>query len=271
MWEYDDLRWRTTALFLGLFTFLLCGMARADNFGVEGYAGTGVTADVAVSYHASSATEATVTLVVTNTTGAPLTQGAVTGLALNLPSNVSGLSDFSFSATDKGAKKFSVVMMQDGVGAGSFGSFDLGITNAKIKMPKNKKNKNKNKNKNKKNKKNKSGQASSSAGASNAVNINGGNVKSGIDPGHEGTFVINLTGSDLNLLNVENFLQELSAGGGNGPMNFVVRMQGVGPGGEESDFATGQSGSGASQVPEPGTLLLLGAGAVALARRSRRT
>ncbi len=266
MWEHEDLRWRVTALFLGLFTFLLCGMARADTFGVQGHAGTGVTADVTVSYQARSATEATVTLVVTNTTGAPPTQGAVTGLALNLPSNVSGLSDFSFSTTDKGAKKFSAVMMPDSVGAGSFGAFDLGITNAKIKMPKNKSNK-------KKNKKNKGGQASASASASasNAININGGKVKSGIDPGYEGTFVINLTGTDLDLLNVENFLQELSTGGGSGPMNLVVRMQGVGPGGEASDFLTGQSGSAASQVPEPGTLLLLGAGAVVLARRFRRT
>jgi hypothetical protein len=260
MWEHEDIKWRATALFLGLFTFLLCGMARADTFGVQGYAGTGVTADVAVSYQATSATEATVTLMVTNTTGAPPTYGAVTGLALNLPSNVSGLSDFSFSATDKGAKKFSAVMMPDGVGAGSFGDFDLGITNGKIKMPKNKKNK-----------KNKSGQASASASASNAININGGKVKSGIDPGYEGTFVVNLTGTNLDLLTVANFLQEVSAGGGNGPANLVVRMQGVGPGGGESDFLTGQSGSAASQVPEPGTLLLLGVGAVGLARRFRRS
>jgi len=109
------------------------GTADATTFSVSGFAGTGVTATIDANYSSSSATEATITLMVTNTTPSPPTNGAITGLAFNVPSIVTGLTSFSFSSSDSGAKDFTAFLIPDNVGAGPFAGFDLGVTNGKAK------------------------------------------------------------------------------------------------------------------------------------------
>ncbi len=103
----------TAAIFL-----LTASAARAVTFTVEGFNSTGVTASVDATYNATSATEATITLMVMNTTPDPPTNGAITGLAFNVPTSVTGLSSFSFSSDDPGAKNFSAFLLPNNVDAG---------------------------------------------------------------------------------------------------------------------------------------------------------
>lgn len=84
----------------------------------------------------------------------------------------------------------------------------------------------------------------------------GGNPSYGIGVGTTETFLFGLTGSNLNTLNEWSFVNELSASpGGGGSQFFAARFRGFNN--EQSDKVPGQ-------VPEPGTLLLLGSGFLGL-------
>jgi hypothetical protein len=289
---------------LVLLGILVAGPAGATVFNVSGFAGTGVTAQVDFAYSASNSTAATLTIMVTNTTPSPPTNGAFTGLAFNVPTNVTGISDFSFNSTDPQAAGFNAFLDPNAVGAGSFGDFDLGITNGnsasasanaskaltnalkkatKLQTLVDKLQSALNQNTlsdsarlklegklAKAEAKLLTAQLAVAANGGGANNINGGTPSQGVDPGFKATFVIDLTGNGLDTLNEASFLSLGSEPpGGNCCKNFVVRFQAVGPDGEGSDFATDPNFP-PQNIPEPSSLLLLGAGLAGLARMVKR-
>jgi len=317
-----NLLFLTAAIFL----LLSASVARADTFTVAGYNGTGVTASVDATYNASSATEATITLVVMNTTPSPPTNGAITGLAFNVPTDVTGLTSFSFSSDDPDAKNFTAFLVPDNVDAGPFAGFDLGVTNGQVNTPGAISSSSASVNKSSakmssamkamlkaesKYEKAKAkadaaqaavdaavgdkalakalaklekslakmdaaalAMAQAQAGAMGGAgeNINGGTPNEGIDPGFTGTFIFGLTGTGLDMLNINSFLSLLSEGKNNdaGSEGFIVRFQGVGENREGSDFAPPDGEFPPGSIPEPATLLLLGTGIAQLVGFGRR-
>ena len=92
----------------------------------------------------------------------------------------------------------------------------------------------------------------------------GGNPTGGIAVGDSATFTFDLTGTALAGLTAADWLAALSSGAqGAGAETFLVRFRGFEDGGSDKVPPT-------KPVPEPGTLALLGAGAVGLWAKLRR-
>lgn len=96
----------------------------------------------------------------------------------------------------------------------------------------------------------------------------GGDPAQGLAVGTTGTFVFNLTGTNLNNLTEASFDNTLSSGTGNGMGDqfFVARFRGFDNGG--SDKVPGMTPG--SAVPEPSSMVLMGiAGMIGLVARKR--
>lgn len=94
--------------------------------------------------------------------------------------------------------------------------------------------------------------------------LGGGAPQPGLGVGQSATFEFDLTGTGLAGLTSADWLAALSTGASSewGPQSFVVRFRGFEDGGSDKVPHT--------PVPEPGTLALLGAGALGLWARHRR-
>ena len=143
-----------------------------------------------LSYSASDATNATLTLAITNTTS-PGNGGYLTGFVFNNPGNaitgVASLTTNYGSFTVLGGPGY-----QNGVNGAPYGQFDLGA-------------------------------------ALGGSFEGGGSPNSGIAVGATGNFEFALTGVGLNSLTTASFLSELSTGPGQGqdPAFFVARFRGM--------------------------------------------
>lgn len=91
------------------------------------------------------------------------------------------------------------------------------------------------------------------------MNCNGGNANDGLSP-TEGTFTFTFNVTSSGGLTTDSFVQAMNDFG-----ESAVRFQSTGPLGQDSDVAVPRT-----NVPEPGTLALIGSGLIGLALVTRR-
>jgi hypothetical protein len=105
--------------------------------------------------------------------------------------------------------------------------------------------------------------------------LGNGNPNTGIGVSGTETFIFDLIGTGLDQLTNQNFIDELSTGGGGGAYWFGARFRGFEDGDSDSDKVPGSLG-GPGQgtlglpVPEPSTIFLLGIGLAGLIRYRKR-
>jgi hypothetical protein len=178
-----------------------------------------------LEYDFTDANTATLTLDLTNTTPAAV-GGFLTAFVLNNPGD--NIDTVTLSAAP--TLNWSLLGLSDnGVNGAPFGDFDFGAT-------------------------------SGSGGFEG-----GGNPNTGLAAGDDGTFEFSLTGTALDTLNEQSFLNELSSGAspGNGAQFFVARFRGLANDGSDKVPA----------IPEPSTyaMMLAGLGLLALGMRRMRS
>ncbi len=171
-------------------------------------------------YSASDASNAQFTISLTNTSAVD-NGGYLTAFVFNNPFGF--ISGATLSASDTDFAILGGPTFSDGVNGAPYGQFDIG----------------------------------SSTGDSFE---GGGNPSFGIAVGSTETFAFSFTGSSLDTLTEQSFLDALSVppGDGEGAQSFVARFRGFEDGGSDKVPANG----GQPVVPEPATMLLFGAGAI---------
>lgn len=190
------------------------------------------------TYMAADAMNATLTVILTNE-NTTAAGGKITGFAFNNPDDK--ITGVTLGTTDPDFLLQGGPGFNDGVPGPPFGDFDI-------------------------------------AAALEGNLTGGGSPNPGIAIGDTETFTFTLTGTMLDMLDEQSFVDELSANpGGGGSQFFVVRFRGFDNGGSDKVPGTcedcdggGGGGGGGGQVPEPSTVLLFGSGLAALALMGRK-
>ncbi len=173
--------------------FIPAASARAGHLYLQGINDPNLTAEAVLTYAATTATDATLTIVLTNTSSAPVTEASLTGFGFNAPAEVSML-------TLTAPVGWTGVFRRDDINSpGNFGYFDAAaLTNA----------------------------------SGNNPNINGGSVAAGLAIGETETFVFDVDGTGLLGLTADSFLSEFTLEHNHNSqlVTFLGRFQGVVPG-----------------------------------------
>jgi hypothetical protein len=186
---------------------------------------TGATFSAELTYSFSSSSAASLTIDLANQTPAAV-GGFLTAFVLNNPDNNISSATLSTSPTTD----WKLLGLGDStVNGAPYGQFDFGATSGNL----------------------------------NSGFEGGGAPSTGLAAGASGTFVFDLTGTDLNTLTDASFMSALSVGpgAGQGLQSFVARFRGL-DGSPDSDKVPGV-------IPEPSTyaMLLAGLGLLGIAVR----